>query len=296
MSTAAGAHSLPAAVFGGTNYLVVWEDRRSGSYPDIRGARISPSGVVLDSAGIAISTAADEQRFPAVAFDGTNSLVVWQDWRNGHDYSMIYGARVSPAGAALDSSGIPISVTSNASAPPAVAFDGTSFLAAWMDERAGDGDIWGARVRPDGSVFDSGPIVQQEGYQQAPSLARGLGRHLFLTYQGWAGTVGGKTYNTDRIWGKMDPLPGIQESPKPQASSDKPGATIVRGVLEISPRLTAHGSPPDIRLLDAAGRQVMKLKPGENDVSGLAAGVYFVHLASGTGHAASSVTRVVIAK
>ena len=300
ISTAAGGQGLPAVVFGGTNYLVVWEDRRSGSYPDIRGARISPSGVVLDSAGIAISTAADEQRFPAVAFDGTNSLVVWQDWRNGHDYSMIYGARVSPAGAALDSSGIPISVTSNASAPPAVAFDGTSFLAAWMDERAGDGNIWGARVRPDGSVFDSGPIVRQEGYQISPALARGPGNLLFLVYQGWTGTVGGRPYNSDRVWGKLDPRPGIAEAPSHALRVQNPMPSHVWGVLEMPLAAFRDGRPGQsttgqslVFLLDIAGRKVLDLHPGPNDVSGLAAGVYFMR-GQGAGNGVQGEVRKVV--
>ena len=40
---------------------------------------MSPAGAVLDPDGIPISTAADDQTQPAVAFDGTNYLVAWQD-------------------------------------------------------------------------------------------------------------------------------------------------------------------------------------------------------------------------
>jgi YVTN family beta-propeller protein len=52
------------------------------------------------------------------------------------------------------------------------------------------------------------------------------------------------------------------------------GATIVRGVLEMP--LTAYCSPLTASLLDISGRKVLDLKPGANDISRLAPGVYFV--------------------
>jgi hypothetical protein len=271
--------------FDGANFLVVW------IAAELYGARVSPAGVVLDPEGFGISTAMGRQRSPAIAFDGTNSFVAWGDRRNGVDYDL-YGARVSPAGILIDTLGIAISTAARDQDHPAVEFDGTNLLVIWHDRRDDYArDLYGAFVSPGGSVFGSGAVVKAPGFQSGPALARGSCGQMFLAYQGWTGTVGGKTYNSDRIWGKMDPHPGVEEGRQPTAYSSQLGATIVRGVLRISSQLTADGSRPGIELLDASGRRVMKLKPGENDVSGLAPGVYFVREAQ-----AQAVRKVVIQK
>jgi hypothetical protein len=157
ISTATYSQKSPSIAFDGTNYFVVWEDRRSS--PDIYGARVSPSGNVLDTAGIAISTAINNQESPSVAFDGLNYLVVWQDYR-GVDAD-IYGTRVNPTGEVLDTAGIAISTAINRQEFASVAFDGLSYLVVWTDERNGyhDYDIYGTRVLPNGTVIDSTGIV-----------------------------------------------------------------------------------------------------------------------------------------
>jgi hypothetical protein len=85
---------LPSVDFDGTDYLVVWEDDPVSS-EDILGARVDPSGSVLDPDGIDICIEASDQQYPKVAFDGTDYLVAWQDDRNSHYYD-IYGCQVSP--------------------------------------------------------------------------------------------------------------------------------------------------------------------------------------------------------
>jgi hypothetical protein len=105
ISTAPGLQDFSAFAFDGTNYLVVWT---SGHYPaDIYAARVTPAGTVLDPDGIPVSTAAGEQSPPAVAFDGENDLVAWEDGRN--PTSDVYGARVTPTGTVLDPVGVAIS-------------------------------------------------------------------------------------------------------------------------------------------------------------------------------------------
>src|SRR5207244_3007283 len=130
ISTAADNQRLPRVAFDGTNYLVAWQDSRSGTNFDIYGARVSQAGAVLDPAGIPISTAANNQNVPSVAFDGTNYLVAWEDARNGgaNPYD-IYGARVSQAGTVLDPAGIAVATSSTAETAPSVSRGSTARVA-----------------------------------------------------------------------------------------------------------------------------------------------------------------------
>ena len=171
ISYGAGDQDFPSATFDGSNYLVVWQDSRAGSSKDIYGTRVTPAGTVLDPTGIPISTEASGQYSPSVAFDGTNYLVVWFDFRNPCD---IYGARVTTTGVVLDPSGILLSNAVNSQLYPSVAFDGTNYLVAWQDYRSDSTfDAYGTRVTPDGTVLDPAgiPISTIANYQWFPSVA-----------------------------------------------------------------------------------------------------------------------------
>ena len=135
--------------FDGTNYLIAWQDTRSDA-GDIYAARVAPSGRVVGRLSIVVSDGVGAQRFPSVAFDGTNFLVVWSDTRSGA--FDIYGARVSKAGAVLDTAGIPISVSAGPQDLPDVAWNGTRYLVVWQDLRNGPDDAYGTRVTAGGIV------------------------------------------------------------------------------------------------------------------------------------------------
>ncbi len=170
ISTAGSRQEYPAIAYDGVNYLVVWEDRRNGE-SDIYGSRVSPDGIVLDPAGIPISTANNAQILPSIAFNGDIYLVVWDDYRNG--MQDIYGTRVTPAGIVLDSAGIPVCVVANNQSCPAVSFDGTNFMVTWEDDRNGTCDIYGARISAAGIVIDTTgiPITTVLEHQNRPALA-----------------------------------------------------------------------------------------------------------------------------
>ena len=100
-----------------------------------------------------------------VAFDGTNYLVVWTEYRQG--VPKVYGARVSPGGTVLGQGEFEISAAGGLW--PAVAFDGTNYLVVWGTQES----VVGARVDPGGTVLDPGGITistrpDVEGY---PTLA-----------------------------------------------------------------------------------------------------------------------------
>ncbi len=175
ISSLPNQHYFPGVAFGGTNYLVVWYDTRKGD-SDIHAARVDLLGNLLDVNSIPVSTAPGDQCLPHVAFDGTDYLVVWEDFRSLTTWD-IYGARVDTAGVVLDPGGIPISTAPSHQFCPSVAFDGANCMVVWADARASGSDqfcdVYGARVNTAGTVLDGGgiAIAVAPGMQHWPKLA-----------------------------------------------------------------------------------------------------------------------------
>jgi len=68
---------------------------------------------------------------------------------------------------------------------------------------------------------------------------------------------------------------GIEEQKPTAAGNSGPTATLVRGVLRL-PQTVIRNPQSELALIDIAGRRVARLRPGANDLSRLAPGVYFV--------------------
>jgi len=282
----------PAVAFGATSYLAVWSDYRSSSTYDIYGARVSTDGTVLDTA-IAISTAATSQYSPSVAFDGTNWLVTWQDNRNGGEREL-FGARVSQSGTVLDPSGIRLGrCYGNVDDAVQLAFDGTNYFAVWQWRDYSNGDLWGARISSAGTVIDTFPVCTAPEYQATPAIAIGPGGKVFVTYSGYVAALHGYPAEKMRIWAGIYPFYGIEETPNAELQTPNVGPSILRGVLHLGVGSRQH-SAYRAELLDAAGRKVLDLQAGVNDVSNLAPGVYFVHSPLVNRH--SSISKVVLTR
>ena len=98
---------------------------------------------------------------------------------------------------------------------------------------------------------------------------------------------------------------GLEGSFEPQAASRRPMPTIIRGVLVLGAVDGRQKAADRAILLDAAGRKVLDLKPGANDVRHLAPGVYFCRQTAGFAPCApassvmrdaSSITKVVVTR
>jgi hypothetical protein len=275
----------PAVSFGATDYLVTWADDRDGdSVMDVYGARVSPAGVVLEPNGIPISTSDMDQSDPAVAFDGANWLVAWDDDRDGDSVMDVYGARVSPAGVVLEPSGIPISTSDMDQWYPAVAFDGANWLVAWDDGRDGNSvmDVYGARVTPAGAVLDPEgmELISRDQDRYEPRISENC---RLLTFSGDV-----PEYGTQKALAAFYSGAGIAETPQSPvaAPSLKVLPNPLQGVGFVEMMLVKGG---DVRLslLDISGRRARALAAGSFpagrhrialDVRGLAAGVYLLEL------------------
>jgi hypothetical protein len=175
-----------AIAYGGGNYLLVWDEntpgQANGHLNDILAARVDPATAKMVGPIIHVTTLPSDDVRPAVAFDGTNFLVVWEDHRDA--MPAIYGNRMRPSDGALLDGANGFRVGSSASGQaPAVAFGGGEYLVAFQ---AGT-SLAGARIRPaDHSTPDPTELTLATSASTAaldpPKLAWD-GAHFVLTWR-----------------------------------------------------------------------------------------------------------------
>jgi hypothetical protein len=152
LSTAGGDQFCPRAAWNGSNWLVVWTDRRNGT-TDVFGALVSGSGAVNPSSGFAISARASEQQSPEVTWNGTDFVVTWNDLRNGNQD--IYAARVRPDRTVRDPNGLAVTTAAGAQRMPTIASSGGPTLIAWVS----DAGVQRRILRPNGT-FIGGVVTE----------------------------------------------------------------------------------------------------------------------------------------
>ena len=155
ISTTGASNFFPSAAFDGTNALVVWRQFDNTQQGEIVGARVTPGGSALGE--FFVLAGAGDQIRPAVAFDGTNYLVAWEDASLG----LVRAARVAPDESVLDAGGFTLTGGAAVQVEPRVASDGTGSLVIWSESTIGNGpdDLRAVRVAGDGTVLDAEPIA-----------------------------------------------------------------------------------------------------------------------------------------
>ncbi|MBM4319021.1 MAG: tandem-95 repeat protein, partial [Deltaproteobacteria bacterium] len=280
LSPSADTQSLPAVAYFNTQiaqpfYMVVWESYRSGSW-QIYGARVSAAGILLDAQGIAISTAAGEQRAPAIARISGNLaahsafLVVWQDDRNvaGKD---IYGTYLDRQGRPQQPQGMAISQAAGDQLQPAAACSSQgSCLVVWVDQRNGNRDVYGARLSSDQPVAQEIAISRKDVEEAEPTVAIGSSSYL-VAWQDWRDAALGP----DILAARVEERTGVLLDQEGFALVKEPGAqvspTLVfgQGYLAVWRDLQVDSGDvfgvrvhaTEARLLDAAPLSIAKL-PG----------------------------------
>lgn len=162
-----GNQTFPSVTAVGATFFVVWSDDRTGA-GDIRGARVTNAGAVLDTIpGVTVASAANAETQPDIAATSGALLVSYQ-YLAGAGNPDVYAQRTNlslqPIG-----TGIPLATTAGPEQDAKVASDGSGYLVVW----GGPGDIQGRRVLTDGSLPGAAviPISTAPDNQSLPDVA-----------------------------------------------------------------------------------------------------------------------------
>jgi len=200
-----------AIAFDGSNYLVAWQNLMGGTPErhDVYGRIVSQSGSVTGSFVISQNPSSSYNPLD-VAFDGTNYFVVWnRDIGPGYPSPTIwdiYGRVVSPSGSMGDHE-FPITTAEGSQIMPALAYNGTRYLATWTDLKLGvlEGGFFSAAGVP----IDTSFVIFDTLNNKIPVGGCGYGGNKFLV----VATRGDNNYTNGDVYGRFLDLPvGIEDN------------------------------------------------------------------------------------
>ncbi len=202
ISTAAGKQRFEfiGIAFGGTDYLVIWTDGRDSIGDQgpwyVYGQFVSKGGSLI---GGEIQISTDPGHFPAIAFDGTNYLVVWVEDTDDTDY---YGQFISQSGTLVGQNFVIESNNLASDNPSFILFDGTRYVVNVQDQISAD--AWGHYVRfvdKEGNVSPTRvTLYEGQTFTGCNAFAFDGTNYLAGLSEGWAGppvTAKGRYYDTD---------------------------------------------------------------------------------------------------
>jgi hypothetical protein len=169
-----GSSQMAALGYDGTNYLFVYASPNVA--PSLMAESVSSTGTVLAGPNTILGAVGST---PALAFNGTNFLLVFMGIDAVDQTDQVFAQALSPSSAqAIGSGPVPLvansGTTNQFQSEIAVASDGANFLAVWDGCSAGGGcGIYASRVDSTGTVLDSTPIaiVNAPAGGNAPAVA-----------------------------------------------------------------------------------------------------------------------------
>jgi hypothetical protein len=167
LGNASFSSTSPALSPSGANVFAVWSDARdvTTTSSTIYGTPIASTGVEAKPTGAPVVASAKLDTTPAIATDGTNYLVVFEDG-SGPDVDL-YGVRLSSTAVPLDTTAFPIATGPGDQKAPTIARDGARYLVTYEDHAVDAlGDIAAIRVSSSGTLIDPAPIVIASGSTQ----------------------------------------------------------------------------------------------------------------------------------
>jgi hypothetical protein len=212
--------SAPVAGWTGSRYVVVWtESVGGGNGLDLYGVALDPAVAGTAAEAMPLVTAPGDQSEPAVAWGPDSGLLVWSDDRSGGaDASLIdlYAARLGMDGRRLGPDTLLVSGAAGPQRAPAVAWDGTQFDLAWLDQREGSDLIYGTAMSAKGDLRDRGGVQITAGPNEngPPALAAVenylTGNERRRMAGVWTDNGQGQQLVVGRLWpGGFEPLPSL---------------------------------------------------------------------------------------
>ncbi|MDC3960281.1 hypothetical protein [Polyangium jinanense] len=263
----------------GTNAFLAWSAFAGNDYgapdsADVVGARYGMDGTQIDATPILISASANSQTDVSLAWNGQNYLVAWEDDR---DYAApgsmdILATRISPAGQALDMSGLPLAIGPLHQRDPRVISDGQSTLLVWsaFDRQAGaleeQNSLRAARVDGQGMLLDNPPI--QLGEYQVVAATKVAGDTLLVLQYAFGGLYsaripfridaqGNVTELSDLPWGFSGALASDGTNALYVWGSDPNGTGFGNATILRASRLDANATMIDPSGLTVANQNEM---------------------------------------
>lgn len=167
--------TVPAGPVGAGDVLVT-----------VAGVPSSP-GYLSVSKCIPVSTAANHQRSPQIAPDGSGgAIIVWEDLRSGTN---IYAQRVDAAGVVQwTADGVPVCTAAGMQEIPQITSDGSGgAIIVWRDDRSGTSfDIYAQRVDGTGAAqwtTDGVPVCTAADAQNLPQIVSDGSGGVIIAWQ-----------------------------------------------------------------------------------------------------------------